>query len=488
MTEKRKAVFDVFKVLISNSITLISGILIGFVVPEIMDVSNYGYYKTFSLYFGYVGILHFGISDGIFFYLSGKKKEEIDLPKLHSGLAFLFLIEAIISVAGLLISIFTIKGNIGLILGFVFIGNFFYQVQTALAYVCQATKDFSFPSIVSSAKGILDIASVLILLFLTKSDDSFSVSFSLYCIIYLSILSLTSLSFSIRLWKIIFSKGQKIDETMKDVLLYIKIGGPIMLANLTSSLIMTIDKQFVSLFYPIELSNTFSLFSFSYSVLTLITTATSAVSVVLFPYIKGKNQESLVNAFPILDSWLLIFVVLACSSVFIVEWFVGLYLPSYSDSIRYLKLLVPGLIVNSPITVLMHNYYKALKKEHAYFLQNIIILCAAILLDLAAYYLIVLNTDSKDPIWLTAASFLTIIIWYCISESYLVLHFKIKHLKNDLFILLACLLFFVVSYLLSGWAGFAVFLVLSVALCFLFYFKLIKNAFKEISNKRKTHL
>lgn len=64
MSVKKKAFYDLIKVIISNIVALLSGILVGFVVPKIMGFDDYGYFKTYALYAGYTGLLHFGISDG----------------------------------------------------------------------------------------------------------------------------------------------------------------------------------------------------------------------------------------------------------------------------------------------------------------------------------------------------------------------------------------------------------------------------------------
>ena len=57
---------DVFKVSASNVVKLLAGALVAFVLPKLIGVSDYGYFKTFTLYATYVGLFHLGICDGIY--------------------------------------------------------------------------------------------------------------------------------------------------------------------------------------------------------------------------------------------------------------------------------------------------------------------------------------------------------------------------------------------------------------------------------------
>lgn len=486
MSTKRQAFLDLLKVIISNIAALLAGIFVGFVIPKIMDYSNYGFYKTFGLYAGYTGLLHLGLSDGVFFYFSGQNSETLDRRKLHSIVGFVILLEAIISVVGIGFSLLFARGNpYGMIFVFVFLYSFFSHVQTVLLYVCQATKQFSFPSLVNSLKSILDILSVLALFLLYKYQDSYQVSFWLYCTIVVSTMAVESLCFVIKLWGVVFGKGQDKKQTQADVLMMLKLGFPIMIANLTSSLIMSVDKQFVSIFYPVETSNIFSIFSFAYSVLGLITAVTSAISTVLFPYMKGKDEGRLCGIFPNLNAFLLVFVSMACVSYFVVQWIVARFISKYNDSMPYIRVIIPGLIINSSVTVLMHNYYKAFNKEHIYFWQNIVILALAILTDLLAYYFLVLPLNPMDPIWLTVASDFTLLVWYIVSEWYLVKHYGIKHWKNDGYALSACVVFLLVAFFLDQWIGFGVYLVAIIALSLLFYWKETKGLWNMFKARRQ---
>ncbi|MCK4240570.1 MAG: hypothetical protein KAX30_03035, partial [Candidatus Atribacteria bacterium] len=62
---------DIIKILSSNLIRLIVGIVSGLLIPKFLGIENYAIYKTFGLYVGYVGILHFGFVDGLYIKYGG---------------------------------------------------------------------------------------------------------------------------------------------------------------------------------------------------------------------------------------------------------------------------------------------------------------------------------------------------------------------------------------------------------------------------------
>ena len=69
---------DIASVSSSNVINLLIGIITGFLVPAFLSLDQYAYLKTFTLYIGFVGILHFGFIDGLYIKYGGRKEKELD--------------------------------------------------------------------------------------------------------------------------------------------------------------------------------------------------------------------------------------------------------------------------------------------------------------------------------------------------------------------------------------------------------------------------
>ena len=76
---------NIIKVGISNLFTILSGIIVGFVIPKIMGLEDYGYYKTFTLYVSYVGLFHLGFIDGIYLKYGGVSYDDFDKCQFQVG-------------------------------------------------------------------------------------------------------------------------------------------------------------------------------------------------------------------------------------------------------------------------------------------------------------------------------------------------------------------------------------------------------------------
>ena len=66
---------SIARIFSANLLTMISGILIGFIVPAILTLDSYSYVKTYLLYVGYIWYLHLGFIDVMYIKYCGKKKE-----------------------------------------------------------------------------------------------------------------------------------------------------------------------------------------------------------------------------------------------------------------------------------------------------------------------------------------------------------------------------------------------------------------------------
>jgi O-antigen/teichoic acid export membrane protein len=477
---KKNAIVDILKVTLSNVCSLVSGILIGFLIPKILGYEDYGFYKTFVLYSSYLGLLHFGISDGVYFIFAGKRKEELDKRKIHSVLLFIFFLELFFSTVGVGISSFFINiSKYGVAFLFVSIYCVFLNMENIYSGLCQATRDFGFISWVGIIKSCTNIAYVITFYCLVKSFNISNINFTTFCILPILVSVISDVLYTIRLRNFIFTNGENFDALLKDLKNYMIAGIPLLLANLTTQLIMTCDKQIIAIFYPVEQSNIFSIFSFAYSMLSLITVATNAIGTVLYPYMRDKNTNILISNFSEMYSIIVTFTAFACLSFFFLDWFVGAFLSKYNDAIPIFRILLPGLVINTPVTVLMHSYYKTLNKEKVYFIQNILALLLAIISDIFGYYFITLKYSPNNPIAIVIASVVVIALWYVMSESYLVKHYKIKHWKNDIYLLIIVIGFYLIAFLSSKWIGFSIYLLFVVVITILVYFKEISQFLKR---------
>ncbi|NLE06279.1 MAG: polysaccharide biosynthesis protein, partial [Crenarchaeota archaeon] len=145
----------------SNVIKLISSILISFVIPNMLGLTNYGYYKVFILYLTYVGLFHFGFIDGIYLKYGGNDYESLDKKSFRTYFKFLLLIELSVSLIGLLFTVFCIEGQRQLIFIFLFLNLIAVNLTSYYQFISQITsrfKEYSTRIILLSFTNILIVA------------------------------------------------------------------------------------------------------------------------------------------------------------------------------------------------------------------------------------------------------------------------------------------------------------------------------------------
>jgi hypothetical protein len=77
---------NVFYALGAQVISLTASILVSFIVPKLIDVSNYAFWQLFLFYVTYINISRLGYIDGLYLRLGGKKYDELDHNKLKENI------------------------------------------------------------------------------------------------------------------------------------------------------------------------------------------------------------------------------------------------------------------------------------------------------------------------------------------------------------------------------------------------------------------
>jgi O-antigen/teichoic acid export membrane protein len=118
-------------------------------------------------------------------------------------------------------------------------------------------------------------------------------------------------------------------------------------------------------------------------------------------------------------------------------YFIRWFLQEYIDSLVFLEILLPGLVISSCITVILFNYYKVLNKNDIYFKISLLILVVATVLNGSAYRIF----NSAEAI--SCASIVTLVIWYLVAQGYLVKNYNVKWTKNCIYIILISTVYYV---------------------------------------------
>ena len=150
--KKKSILFDIFNVALSNFIVILSGVAIGFLVPKIMEVEEYGFYKTFTLYISYAGFFELGVVEGIYLLIAGKQKEELDKEKMRLVFRILMIIELFIASIFLFVAFTFLDTTYRIIFASLGINIIFVNIIQYFQFVSQAVQKFKEYSIINITK------------------------------------------------------------------------------------------------------------------------------------------------------------------------------------------------------------------------------------------------------------------------------------------------------------------------------------------------
>lgn len=457
---------NLFVVAFSRMISLMSSVAVGFVLPKILSVTDYGFYKVFTLYAVYTALLHFGFVDGILLKISGKEYRELDPQKMRAYTRFFVFLETCISFVVLLIGTFIANGEYLFIVIMLAFNLVFVNITTYYQFVSQAVQRFGEYSAKNIAISVIKVVFVLILFALDAGNVS-EVSYRIYLI------GLNILDFSIMVWyiaiyrDITFGKGQSIRSVKKDIVSIFKSGILLTLAYQVSHLILALDRQFVNLLFSTE---DFAVYSFAYNIVSLISTMVSSMSIVLLPMLKNRSHETVVSSYKKCLSTVAMIASAGLLCYFPLVLFINWFLPEYRSSITYIAIVLPAFLFTSSITVVMFTINKVLEMNFAFFKDGCLILVLGLAFNMIAYYFF------KSPIAISFASLIVTMIWFLVSSMRLEKQTSVRAYKEFVYLCVVAIGFLLIAYCVDNlFAGFVMYLVWCLTWVALFYKAILKD-------------
>lgn len=436
---KQSVIKNIIRVALSNIVALMAGVGVGLLLPKLLEVEDYGWYKTFTLYANYLGFAGVGLIDGIVLKYGGVDYNAIERPLFRSYFWWYTLINSFFAALLLILSGFSRSENKFILVTlalYLMIGNVTGYFQQ-LSQITQRFKEFSRRKLLSSFFRILNVACLFA--WISFGHNS---SYRVYLLLFLSTEFVLTAWYLHTYRDLIVGKRIPLLETRSMALDLCKNGFPLLFANLCASLILSLDRQFVRILFDTQ---TYAKYAFAYNMLSLVTVATSAISTVLYPTLKRINRNEMKQHYGNLVGVIMVTVSCAVTVYFPLCGFVTWFLPKYIESLVIFRIVFPGLIISSAITVVMHNYYKSEGKSSLYFIKSVVVLGVSAIANGIAYVLFH-NTAS-----ISVASIITMIFWYLYVERYFVKEYKYHGLRNFAYIICVMILFYSVTSLSNLW-------------------------------------
>ena len=434
----------------AQAISLIVSFVINLVVPKVIDEYQYAYWQSYLLYISYVGLLHFGLLDGIVLRYSQFDYDELDKPRIRSQFAVLLVTDAALAALTIISAALTAGGVTKTVIILVALGIVTRNVFTYTSYSFQITNRINrYATLIVSQRVFYGVGIVVLLACGIKE-------FYWFCVI-----DLCADLFGILLGSV-FNKGLyfgrliEFKEILKETGTNVSSGILLLIANWASQFMTGSAKMIVQFRWDALM---FGKVTFAFSVSNLFLNFVAAISVVLFPSLKRMDQEELPRVYKSIRGIIspVLFVVLIL--YFPGCWILKMWLPKYTASLRYLGILLPIIVFSSKVSLLTNNYLKAYRQERKMLYINVASMAGGVLIYLLCGYVF-----NSLPLLLISLV-LVIMVRSIVSEIVVMQIIDIRFYKEFIVETVMTMAFMLIANYMELLPGAAVYLVLLAAYC-----------------------
>ena len=124
---------------LAQAVSFAVSLLTGLIVPKFIDEFQYAYWQTYILFVGYVGLLHFGIIDGIVLRYAQYDYDQLDKKSVRSQFYVLVLLDTVIAIFVWIVSHLLATGYIKDVTLYVVMGIIIKNMSTYSLYQLQMT-------------------------------------------------------------------------------------------------------------------------------------------------------------------------------------------------------------------------------------------------------------------------------------------------------------------------------------------------------------
>ena len=361
---------DSFWTIGAQGISLLTSIIVSFILPKYISIEQFGYWQYFLLWASYVGVMHLGFGDGVYLKLGGRYWNSIDRNKWIPQIQFMFFIQLILAIMVVVFSYLLCRKEQYLT---IFLWAAVYLVientYKIITMGMMATDQIPFVS----KTVIIDklIMSFLVLFLIFNHNENASYVMCAYTLAHL--VACIMAVYRCRLFSSIQLPNKKVFIGITTVC---KVGLILMLANFMSILIMGLCRLAVEHYWNIEV---FSKLSFSITIASFLLFFISQIGYVLFPILKRIKKEAQAMLFAKMDFVMTLLPMVFYIMFFAMYFFILNWLPKYEESLKFLAFTAPCICYETRAVLLYNTYFKNLGQIKKLLYINIItVLCAII--------------------------------------------------------------------------------------------------------------
>ena len=404
------------QVITANSIILIIGILVTFLLPSILEPAEYGYWSLYVLYVSYSGFIIFGFCDGFYLKYGGTNYKDIN-KKLFSSLHLILIIYLFIALFLWTIAVqFLLHDSPRyLVLLFIGIGGILTALDSFYILLNQATARFSIYSKGHVIEKITILLVVIITLLLPNPNEIYIIIASIMGKIF------TTIYFIYYSRDIVFKKTKITTDTLKNVKENINIGLVLTLSNIGIMLMTGFGRFIVDKKMGISELGYYSLM---FSVAALFTQLISAISTVFFPLFRKTDSSITKSVLIKLDKVIIYFSVIVLIAYYPTRLILEFLLPKYNPAMNSLLYLFPLVILQARISIVYSTLYKVFRMEKQFLISIFLSLVFCIIITLTFFNFL----PEKETVALS--TYLSFIFWNC-----LIIYIYNKTMKTEISII-----------------------------------------------------
>lgn len=342
------------------------------IVPKLLGVEEYGYWQLYIFYVGYVGFFHFGLNDGVYLLKGGESRSIIDKISVNSQFVFSLVYETLTALCILAIGIVgDFDKSRTFVIACTAVCLVVQNAASYFAYVLQAmneTKLSSYSAIVSRLSFFVLLLALLVMG--VRVFQPFVIAFGISMVLQLAYCCWHCrdiLSSGFMGWR----------QAAKASLASISVGSKLMLANIASQLILGILRLAIDARWDVEV---FGKLSLSLSLVNFFLAFVTQAAMVLFPALRQSDKGEVKEFYEIARDTLGIAFPVVYLLYFPLAWILGLWLPAYAESIRYLIFLIPICVFDSKMNITCTTLFKVRRQESLLLKINLVTSAACVVM------------------------------------------------------------------------------------------------------------
>ena len=462
---------NLFYTLNANIISLLAGVLATFFIPKMLSIESYAYFKLFTFYLGYIGIFHFGFCDGIYIKYGNYDYEDLPKKKFRTYFRFLLILEiAVALILSVILTGATNNPERKIIFIFLAINLIIQNLICYFDYISQITKRFknySFNLIIAKTIYILGIISYF---FVNKNN-------ALYFILLQTLVNLIIFFIYVRQYKdLIVGKKESFKSIKSDIKENFFVGFLVMIGNFMGIFIIGVDRFCVDKFFTID---DFAMYSFAASLLAMFYLIINAITMFIYPYLSRSSNDDIKNNYVKLKRFIFMIVGFSLIAYFIFKIIVIKFIPKYTNALRITEIIFPTILINAQINVVSANFYKTLKLQKDYTINNIL---AGII---AIVTIIIAIISFKTVIAVAYSSLIAFYLWGLYSDFYFMRKFKINLFSIHALEFVVIFIFLLVTKNFNWYSGMLIYFIVFLLILILFFRDDIKKLLSLVNYKRR---